>query len=612
MRRTRAFAASWARAVMTALLPGAFVLQLSAQTPMDVKGFKVADYGTNGTEMVWLLEGERAHSAGNNQYLLTNATLQVFGTRGEHELLMKAPESLYQEGVERSLRSSGPLHLELGQGTFNLDGDGFLWQQDAPNLSVSNHVHSTILVKDVNSHPGAPASSGTNRIEITSQAFQYSTNSGTGIYSGHVQLSGMNLRLSSEVLRAVYPVRERQLLSLTAETNVVMDFQKDAQTIHTTSGLAEYTTTNGLLSLSGHPLWKGQQHEGGGEVLILDRTNSVFFAHGQAWLRLHSRSQGGALLPGMVEETGPAKPVQERVLEVFADDYELRTNSAAFHGHVRATEFADGKVAGTLNSAQLTATFVGTNQLERLVAQEEVVIAKEDNRFTASKAVYTAANGLLELTGNPKWQAGTRSGAGDLIIVRTNEMTVRGHAMAKLPASEFSLSRTNGGATAKSSPALAGKTATVTCQQYILTPGTAFFSGDVFLDHPEMKWHSGEVTAHYPPGAHRAERILAEQGVVFDLLDPQGRTVFGKGDQADYHFNATTNAVELSGNPASLTWISDSPGAKPSTNSLTIPRMLYNLNDHTLKNLPGSGYRITGSAPVDTNKFALPKNKLMK
>ena len=42
-----------------------------------------------------------------------------------------------------------------------------------------------------------------------------------------------------------------------------------------------------------------------------------------------------------------------------------------------------------LNCGVLTLTFAGTNELQRMVAQHDVVIEQETNRFTAGTAVYT-------------------------------------------------------------------------------------------------------------------------------------------------------------------------------------------------------------------------------
>ena len=75
----------------------------------------------------------------------------------------------------------------------------------------------------------------------------------------------------------------------------------------------------------------------------------------------------------------------------------------------------------------MTLTFSGTNELQKMVAEHQVVIAQEDKQFTAEKADYTGTNGVLELTGNPGWRAGLREGKGDWCasILAREEMLVQ-------------------------------------------------------------------------------------------------------------------------------------------------------------------------------------------
>src|SRR5512146_1415823 len=87
----------------------------------------------------------------------------------------------------------------------------------------------------------------------------------------------------------------------------------------------------------------------------------------------------------------------------------------------------------------MTVIFSGTKELNSLTAETNVIINQEDKKFTGGKAVYTATNGILEITESPTWQAGARSGKGNVLRVNQaqNEMMVRGNASVRLPASEL-------------------------------------------------------------------------------------------------------------------------------------------------------------------------------
>ena len=86
----------------------------------------------------------------------------------------------------------------------------------------------------------------------------------------------------------------------------------------------------------------------------------------------------------------------------------------------------------------MTLTLAGTNELQKMVAEHQVVIRQEDKQFTAERAEYTGTNGVLDLTGNPAWKAGLREGKGDLVRVNLahEEMLVSGNAVMKLPSAE--------------------------------------------------------------------------------------------------------------------------------------------------------------------------------
>jgi lipopolysaccharide export system protein LptA len=100
---------------------------------------------------------------------------------------------------------------------------------------------------------------------------------------------------------------------------------------------------------------------------------------------------------------------------------------------------ANGTTNGTLTAATMLVSILGTNELQTIVAEKNVVIRNGENQFTSEKALYTATNSILELTGNPAWRASTRQGHGDIIFVdlKQNKMDVRTNAYMRLPASQL-------------------------------------------------------------------------------------------------------------------------------------------------------------------------------
>ena len=315
---------------------------------------------------------------------------------------------------------------------------------------------------------------------------------------------------------------------------------------------------------------------------------------GNAWLKMPSQgSGGGGFLPRPnLKPSAPAAATTNQWVEIYSDRYVIHTNSAIFSDDVRVTDSSDDKVQGKMNCALLTAMFTGTNELQRLVAETNVVIESETNRFSASRAVYTGTNGIMELIGNPEWKAGTRQGKGDLILVNVprNEMTVLTNATMRLPAGELGKTGIGGASiSAKPSAVIPGEYAVISCDEYLVGPETSQFRRHVHIDHPQMKWDSRLITITMPSAGGKVPRMVADKNVSFDLTDDKGQKVHGLGDRSVYVYQASTTAtnetMELTGNPAVVT---------ASTNIVGRNKVIeMNLTTHTVR-APGR-YQIRGT-----------------
>ena len=270
---------------------------------------------------------------------------------------------------------------------------------------------------------------------------------------------------------------------------------------------------------------------------------------------------------------------------------------------------------------EMIVSFVGNNELQSIVADKNVVIEEEDpstgkpdKRFTGGYAIYTQTNTTLELSQHPAWQAGARSGKGDLLRLNTqqNEMLVRGNAMLRLPANELAsqLSPTNQAAT-HSSKSPTNQVAYIYCQEYTLRQDKSVFRGGVYATHPEMNCTCEQMTVQIPsPGL---TNLLSEGNVVFDLLTLDGK-MHGTGDTALYSFgvfDTSTNGtraidqVRLTGTPAVLTNFTKGIGVQDSV-------LIWDRARNKVL-AAGGNYKMQGSAPaINTNILQLPNKKRTK
>jgi lipopolysaccharide export system protein LptA len=320
---------------------------------------------------------------------------------------------------------------------------------------------------------------------------------------------------------------------------------------------------------------------------------------------------GSSGLLSRPDAAGAARPPStNQFVDIMCDNYELRTNVAYFREQVRVNDRVGDQLQGQMSCSQMTLTLSGTNELQKMVAEHQVVIGQADKEFRAERAEYTGTNGLLELTGDPRWQAGPREGKGDRIRVNLarDEMLVRGNAFMKLPANELGQSAFTAMGKPKTgaSKVVTNEFAQVFSEEYFLTPDSALFHGHVRIEHPQMNWTSEEITMLMLPELGKTGRvIIGEPAVVFDVKDDQGRNFHGTGEKVVFTHRVTAtltnDIVVLTGSPAVL----------EATNMVGRNSLItLDLASHMLT-APGK-YKLWGAAPPAATATLLPSKTKSK
>jgi lipopolysaccharide export system protein LptA len=207
-------------------------------------------------------------------------------------------------------------------------------------------------------------------------------------------------------------------------------------------------------------------------------------------------------------------------IEIRSQMFDSATNLAVFRGEVRAHD-----PEGDLNCGVLSVVFQGeSNRLERVEAEQDVLLTQGTAQMTADKAVYTLGEGkeVVEFSGHAVWTDGQRQGSGERVVFDREQRTVRAEKRAylKLPRASFVESSLLPVAPKDSLHA---------------TPG---------LTNALMEVFSDLMTIHLPPTNGPVQRIEAEGGVM--ILDPEqdGRAL---ADRAVYE--DSSGILELSGSP---------------------------------------------------------------
>lgn len=596
---------------------------------IPVKGFKLAEpYGPpNEGQTKSRLEGGKALVLPSGSALLSDGVvLRIFSVTNALQLVVRADECFYNAS-NHVINSAGPIRMQTADGKFTIEGTGFsFWQQTNStnsSLIISNNVHtvieSALLQSSATNQNQRLAPGQEGPLTIDSVSFSYDGASGQGVWRTKVQVFGTNLVVHSDVLTAQVPIAEHQVRDLLAERDVTVNYSG----IYGTGGRLKYAPNTGLICLSDRATWSAEEREGRGDELIIDRTNQIFHVNGHAWLKLPGQTLGqSGFLSASDLSARKSQPSARSSVEIACDSYEIRTNWAVFQNQVTLDEHVGKNIRSSLTCRDdLTITFAGTNELQTLTANKDVVIGvkgdnpEEDKRFSGGRAFYTHTNTTLELTQDPKWQSGLRrEGKGDLLRINTQleEMLVSGNASMRLPANELAsqLVPTPSNITTNRPPRTGtNQFAEIFCEQYILRTNNSVFRGGVYATHPEMNWSCEKLTVQV--AAAGITNMIADEKVVFEMMTQNG-PFHGTGDNAIYAFgvmNTVTNGML----PVNELKLSGTPAIVAMTDRIVQNPVVILDRAKDKLTLPGSEYRIQGMAKaIDTNIFMLPNRKRTK
>jgi hypothetical protein len=102
----------------------------------------------NQKQVAMRLSGLSASPLPGGLLSITDLKIEMFETSGKIQAIMQAPQCTFAP-FEGLASSAGHLELQTGDGSMRTTGDGFLWRQSDNSLTISNHVHTVILTKDL-------------------------------------------------------------------------------------------------------------------------------------------------------------------------------------------------------------------------------------------------------------------------------------------------------------------------------------------------------------------------------------------------------------------------------------------------------------------------------
>lgn len=521
------------------------------------KGVQIAEVDEATGKRKSLFRGETAEPISNQELQVTGARLEIFTDDGKTNLIVVAPQCVLNTGI-KSVASPGGLRVSTGEGRFSIEGEGFEWRQVEGQLVISNQVHAVLhkglMDPMIVATQAVAASASSNQfVDIYSGQFEFRTN--IAVFRQDVRVEDPQGKLSCDRLSATFTGPERQIETVVAEENVIIESGE----VRASGEKAIYQLAKDVVELTGNPTWRIDKPsvEGRAEEIAIERKGRDFHASRSVRMTMPQGSlgQGGFLNLQKLAPTNAVSAGAQPVV-VLADDFRFRRdavrtnfNFAILHGNVLVND-----EQGKLRCETLTISSAAAGGLtESAVAEGQVVVEQGGDRVTAERAVYSAAGGVVELTGKPAWIVRQLEGTAETLAFDVTNRIYRAerNVRMQLPPGAFGqtawlLPRTGGSTNVSTAPAKTAEdrpTRPVELSsdefEFRSAPDAggrdlAAYRGNVVVSDPDrMKLSCGMLTGSIIPGTNQLENVVAVREVEIRILHAKGDRL-ARGDKAVY------------------------------------------------------------------------------
>lgn len=423
---------------MPAWLAGTFLSTVLASSdlvlaqPQPARGganpFNVVEYfpPPHHTQMKLQVAGSEARFEADKQVRLTQMKLQTFREDGQRDIVIEAPECLYDQ-TRRVASSTGRLKVQTGDERFSVEGQGFLWRQEDSSLIISNDVRSLVQ----RTAPGTPTAESRPPLEIKSRQFEFDIANRRGVYRDQVLGEDPELEFTCGVLSATSSTNSQSFDLLLAETDVTILSKADGRRAQ--ADKAVYTRVDEVMRLKGNAAWQQGRQEGRADQVEIRRLENTFSGTGNVALKIPRNSLGlGGFFLATTNPPAPPAAEESPLVDVFTDQLQLQTNRTIAHGAVRVL---DG--TNSLTCDRLTIWSEESPAAEtKAIAEGQVVVSQTEGhrRLTADRAAYWKSTGLILFVGQPQWQLDASEGRAEQVTVHapTSEILATGNVAAKV------------------------------------------------------------------------------------------------------------------------------------------------------------------------------------
>jgi len=262
--------------------------------------------------------------------------------------------ALYTPGPPELIQLSG--HAEWKDDQRRSRADLFLFEPRAKHLRAQGHAWMSLPRQSVGQPDLWAGKPATNQVKAAPSA----------------TLTNATVEISAEVLDLQMPTTNQPSRLMIADRSVVIVSPADKS--RATAERAVFDESTGMLELAGDAMWQAGDRVARAQALQYDRTNRIFMAHRDAYLKVpvaELASQGArgtnALKSLQAKSNSPPQ-----FIEMYADDYTYTSNFVVFRENVRGTLLETNERRGAISCAFLGLRF--SNQLETAIASGKVII----------------------------------------------------------------------------------------------------------------------------------------------------------------------------------------------------------------------------------------------
>jgi len=538
----------WALAGAALLLAAAHGLRAQTRpSPLGTASrFSTSEYfdPPNQSQMKYQLTGAEARQESGGLLRITQVKLQTFRESGERQIVVEAPECLY-ESSKRVVNSAGRLRVQTGDERFSVEGEGFLWQANEEFLTISNQVRA--LLQRATNAPGAEA---TPPLVITSRRFEFDMPKHQGVFREEVHGDDPEIEFTCGRLTASASTNAQSFDLLVAETDVTITNKLEGRSANADRAL--YARADESMELIGHAAWKQARREGRADHAVFRRLDGSFEAKGKVALKVprESLGLGGFLLTAT--NTQPATPAGDSpIIDLFTDHFQSQSNLIVAEGAVWVIDGTNQLTCDKLSVHSATAA----SPEETGIAEGHVVVTQgeQGHRLRSERAVYTKSDETIVSTEQPEWNLDQSEGHAERVTIHnpTGEIDAEGNVAAKVtlaPQQGSFLTFFPNAADTNSAP----QVIEVFSHELTAKDRLVTFSGDTHahqspITGSEPRLRSDVLEIRFGTNAHQVEMIQARTNVVFE----QGTPGVAKGTNAYRKLLTRT-----------LTVRSDSPGGE--------------------------------------------------